>query len=175
MGAVLLTGATGFLGTHVASRLVKETDHDIIALVRAEDREAATRRLSRAWMDWPELVNAIGGRVKVLTGDTIEAHLGTSETEYHNLVHTVTHIIHTAADLRLNAPMDELRKANVEGTANILKLAHDVHRDHGLKRLSHVSTAYVAGGRTGAVPEDSLTDSMASTVNTSFPNMKANI
>ena len=30
--------------------------------------------------------------------------------------------------------------------------------DHGLERFSHISTAYVAGGRTGEVPEDALTD-----------------
>lgn len=158
MSKVLLTGATGFLGTHIASRLIKETDHDIVALVRAADKETAIRRLSRAWVDWQELVNSLDGRVQVLTGNTSEAYLGIDETEYRKLVHSITHIIHTAADLRLNAPIDELRKANVEGTANILKLAQDVHQDHGLKRLSHVSTAYVAGGRTGTVSEDALSD-----------------
>ncbi len=158
MGTVLLTGATGFLGAHIALRLVKETDHSIAALVRAEDKEAALRRLSRAWWDWPELIQTLGGRVKIITGDISEPRLGLGEADYNDLVGTVTHIIHTAADLRLNAPLNELRKTNVDGTANVLQFAHDVHRDHGLTRLSHVSTAYVAGGKTGAVPEDSLTD-----------------
>jgi long-chain acyl-CoA synthetase len=159
VGTVLLTGATGFLGAHIAFRLVKETNHDIAALVRAEDREAALRRLSRAWWDWPELIQALGGgRVKIITGDVSEPHLGLGEANYNDLVGTVTHIIHTAADLRLDAPLNELRKTNVNGTANVLQFAQDVHRDHGLTRLSHVSTAYVAGGKTGAVPENSLTD-----------------
>ena len=158
MGTILLTGATGFLGAHIAFRLVKETNHNIAALVRADDREAAVRRLSRAWWDWPELIQALGGRVKVITGDVSEPHLGLGEADYRELVRVVTHIIHTAADLRLNAPLNELRKTNVNGTANVLQFAHDVHRDHGLTRLSHVSTAYVAGGKTGAVSENSLSD-----------------
>lgn len=155
---MLLTGATGFLGAHIVFRLIKETDHDIIALVRAGDKETAIRRLSRAWWDWPELAHAIGGRVRVIMGNVSEPRLGVSEADYNHLVGTTTHIIHTAADLRLEAPIEELRKANVTGTANVLQLAHEVHRDHGLSRLSHVSTAYVAGGRTGAVAEDSLSD-----------------
>ncbi|HET9290830.1 MAG TPA: hypothetical protein VFQ49_07065 [Actinomycetes bacterium] len=56
-GVILLTGATGFLGTQVA------------------------RRLLRAWWDWPELAHAVdggvaplaadsrGGRVTILAGD----------------------------------------------------------------------------------------------------------
>jgi long-chain acyl-CoA synthetase len=155
---VLLTGATGSLGTQVALSLLRETAHNIVVLVRAKDKEAANHRLSRAWWDWPELVEAIGSRVRVLVGDVSEPKLGLGDPEYGELVYTLTHIIHAAADLRLNAPVGELRRANVEGTANILKLAHAVHGDHGLERLSYVSTAYVAGGRRGAVSENSLTD-----------------
>ncbi len=39
----------------------------------------------------------------------------------------------------------------------MLELAQAAHADHGLARYSHVSTAYVAGGRSGVVPEDALT------------------
>jgi len=155
---VLLTGATGFLGTQIARWLLTNTGVSIVALVRAEDREAAALRLSRAWWDWPDLAQAVGGRVRVVHGDVSEVRLGLDEVEYEELARTVTHVIHAAADVRLNAPIDELRKANVRGTANVLEFARTAHRDHGLARFSHVSTAYVAGGRRGTVPEDSLTD-----------------
>ena len=58
----------------------------------------------------------------------------------------------------MNAPIDELRKTNVQGTEHVLELAQAAQADHGLARFAHVSTAYVAGGRTGPVPEDALTD-----------------
>ena len=76
---------------------------------------------------------------------------------YAGLVRGVTHIIHTAADLRVNAPIAELRRTNLQGTEHVLELAQAAQADHGLGRYSHVSTAYVAGGRRGPVPEDALT------------------
>jgi long-chain acyl-CoA synthetase len=82
--------------------------------------------------------------------------MGLDEATYSRLAGRITHIIHTAADLRVDAPLDELRKTNVQGTANMLELAHLAQRDHGLERYAHVSTAYVAGGRSGAIPEADL-------------------
>ena len=156
-GAILLTGASGFLGAQVARRLLASTDYTVYALIRAEDVESASHRLSRAWWDWPELAGAIGNRVQVLVGDVTQPRLGLGEDGWAGLVAAVTHIIHTAADLRVNAPIAELRKTNVQGTGHVLELAQAAHADHGLARYSHVSSAYVAGGRTGPVPEDALT------------------
>ncbi|HEU4426899.1 MAG TPA: AMP-binding protein, partial [Pilimelia sp.] len=51
----------------------------------------------------------------------------------------------------------ELRRTNVAGVDHVLELAAAAHRDHGLARLTHVSTAYVAGLRPDDVPEDDLT------------------
>jgi long-chain acyl-CoA synthetase len=155
---ILLTGANGFLGTQIALRLIKRTKHDIVALVREQNNEKAIQKLSRAWWDWPELANAIGDRVNVQRGDVSSPNLGLDKEEYNALVQSVDYIIHTAADMRLAGPMDELRKTNVQGTANVLEFAKAVHKDHGLISLSHVSTAYVAGARKGEVPEDSLSD-----------------
>ncbi len=155
---VLLTGATGFLGSHVARLLLQEADATLIVLVRAEDNAAAARRLARAWWDWPDLAAAMGSRIEVLAGDVALPHLGLEDAAYSDLVRRVTHIVHAAADLRLNAPLAELRRANVQGTANVLELARAAHRDHGLARLAHISTAYVAGGRQGEIPEGALSD-----------------
>ncbi len=155
---ILLTGANGFLGTQIALRLIKRTKHDIVALVRGENNIKATQKLSRSWWDWPELAKAIGVRVRVQRGDISSPNLGLDKEEYNTLVKSVNYIVHTAADMRLAGPMDELRKTNVQGTTNILKLAKAAHRDHGLIRLSHVSTVYVAGARKGKVSEDSLSD-----------------
>ncbi|MCU0501572.1 MAG: AMP-binding protein [Anaerolineae bacterium] len=157
-GMVLLTGASGFLGAQVARRLLACTDYTVCALIRAEDPAGAAHRLSRAWWDWPELAGAIGRRVQVLAGDVGQVRLGLSEDDYAGLVAGLTHIVHTAADLRVNAPIAELRKTNLQGTGHVLELAQAAQADHGLARYAHVSTAYVAGGRSGPVPEDALTD-----------------
>ena len=98
-GVVLLTGATGFLGSQVARWIIANTEHSIVALVRAEDEEAAARRLSRAWWDWPELAGSVGGRVQVQAGDVTQVRLRLAEAAYENLVRSITHIVHAAADL----------------------------------------------------------------------------
>jgi long-chain acyl-CoA synthetase len=157
MKAVLLTGATGFLGSQVARQLLQDADCTLLALVRADGVEQARQRLARAWFDWPELARAIGDRVQVVCGDVSLPRLGLDGRSYDALVRQVTHIIHTAADLRLNAPLDELRSTNVRGVTNVLELARAAYRDGILERFAHVSTAYVAGGRPGLVPEDDLT------------------
>ena len=75
-GVVLVTGGTGFLGTQVCLRVLHETDHSIVALVRAKDHEEAARRLGRAWFDWPRLTAEIGRRVRPLASDISEDRLG---------------------------------------------------------------------------------------------------
>ncbi len=76
---------------------------------------------------------------------SLKKNLGLENDEYNYLVDTVTHIIHAAADIRLNASIEDLRKINVNGTENLIKLASDAHKNHGILRFSHLSTAYVAG------------------------------
>ncbi len=155
---LLLTGATGNLGTWIAPRLLAEPELRIAALVRATDPEEANRRLARAWWDRPELVAAIGTRVEPVPGDVTRPDLGLDEESFADLLRRTTRIIHAAADLRLDAPLDELRRTNVAGTANVLEFARAAHRDHGLTRVAHVSTAYVCGRRQGEIGEEELSD-----------------
>jgi len=155
---VLLTGATGFLGAWLARALLRRPNVQLLALVRAPDRTAGERRLSWAWCEWPALEAEIGQRIRVMPGDVREAGLGLAPADRQACVSQVTHILHSAADVRLHASLRALRRTNVQGTEQVLALARDMQRDHGLVRLSHVSTAYVAGRRPGEVAETDLSD-----------------
>jgi len=157
-GTILLTGATGFLGTYVAQWILNNTDLDIIVLVRAKNRKEALCRISRGWWDFPELAGAIEDRIQVIQGNISDSCLGLKDVIYNELVSKLTHIIHMAADVSIDASIDQLRITNVQGTANVLEIARNAHHEHGLTRFSHVSTAYVAGGRRGEIPENTLTD-----------------
>jgi long-chain acyl-CoA synthetase len=157
-GMILLTGATGFLGSQVARLLLKDTDHRLAVLVRGSDEADAKRRLQRIWSDWPETAGAADGRVQVIRGDLSLPRLGIDPVKYSSLIRSLTHIIHAAAELRFDGSVEELRPINVRGTESLLELARAAHADHGLERFAHVSTAYVAGGRTGEVSEEDLLD-----------------
>lgn len=153
---VFLTGATGFLGAQIARWILQTSEASLLVLVRAADDEAARLRLLREWWDWPDARRAVGIRVQVLAGDVCLPRLGLSEDVYARLVRRVTHIVHAAADVRLFAPLETLRLANVTGTRNVLALAQAAHAGHGLGCFAHVSSAYVAGRRSGPVAEDEL-------------------
>ena len=167
---VFLTGATGFLGTQIVDRLTKNENLCLIVLVRGQSFEDAYRHLRRAWWEWTDLMDSINGlkkfkttdshesKIYLLNGDISKEKLGLDNDEYNYLVDNLTHIIHTAADIRLNAPIDDLREINVQGTRNVIKLASDAHDNHGILRFSHISTAYVAGRQEGLISENSLTD-----------------
>jgi long-chain acyl-CoA synthetase len=153
-----ITGATGFLGTQITRQILADSPAQIIALVRAPDQAAAQKRLEREWWDFPALRQEIGARVQVAAGDLSTPCFGMEDHAYQVLIRQTTQIIHAAADIRLFAPLAELREVNVTGTQTVLEFARAVQRDHGLQRLAHISTAYVAGRRLGAVREDDLRD-----------------
>ncbi len=157
MKNVLLTGANGFIATHIARALVADEAVVIFALVRANDVPSAQAKLAREWWDYPELIRALGTRIHAIPGDISQPNFGIDKTEYLNLAAKTTHIIHTAADWRL-LPLEELRKTNVQGTANVIAFAKEANKHHRLERLSHLSTAYVAGAATGTILENQLTD-----------------
>ena len=154
-GVVLLTGGTGFLGTEVAARLLARADLEIVSLVPAITDADAVAASSRAWWYQPDLRSALGTRIRAVAGDVTKPRLGLDPRTDADLCDRVTHIVHSAADLRVEASVEDLRGTNVDGVAHVVEFARSVR---GLTRLVHVSTAYVAGGRTGTVGEDDLTD-----------------
>ena len=155
---IFLTGATGFIGTQIARNLIEDKEATVLALVRAKNENEALRKIEREWWDWPELIEALGSRIEPLYGDISSANMGMNEAEYNRAIERVTHIIHTAADFHVIS-FEKLAKPNIEGTANVLEFAQKINQHHRLERFSHVSTAYVAGGKTGIVSEEELSDS----------------
>ncbi|MBN1798818.1 MAG: SDR family oxidoreductase [Spirochaetales bacterium] len=154
---VFITGATGFIGTYIIKELIRTTDFEVTALVRASNSELAQARLYREWWEHRDLCAALDNkRIHIVCGDITSHNLGLSDNAYKNLSSSVSYIIHAAADIRLTAPLPELYKTNVQGTVHMLELAHAIHKRKRLKRFSYVSTAYVAGSRQGIILEDTL-------------------
>jgi len=145
---ILLTGATGYLGTLVLARLLDDPDGpEILCPVRArDDREAAARvdaTLARLWHE-PGAVRR--ARVRAVAADLL-----------HPLdvprVADITAVLHCAAAVSFDLPLAQARAINVGGTRQVLDLARRAPR---LERVVHVSTAYVGGRHAGPFGEDDL-------------------
>lgn len=159
MSKVLLTGASGFVGTWMAKWFLDNSEQDIIAPIRAGDEEQAIARLHRAWWDWPALREQIGERVDVVVGDITKENLGLTPDALSMVRRDAERVVHCAASVWFGRSAEEMERVNVQGTRNVLGLARSIQLSRGLERFSHVSTAYVAGRRMGDVREGDLSDS----------------
>lgn len=150
-GDIFLTGATGFLGTAVLARLVRDTDRRVVVLVRARDDVVAAERVRSALAPVVGEDAVASGRVIALAGDLEQAGLGLGARRRDALAMSVTHVVHCAASVSFALPLERAREINVDGARRVLELASACR---GLERLTHVSTAYVAGTHRGVFGED---------------------
>jgi len=69
----------------------------------------------------------------------------------------VTHVVHSAGDVRLNQSLEEAQACAVGGLERILTFAADCRRHGQFVKLDAVSTIGVAGRQRGLIPEAPLT------------------
>ncbi len=149
-GALLLTGATGFVGAELLARLVPGSPRTVYALVRAGGDAAAQARIDAVATD---CFGAPDPRVVGVPSDLTAPGLGLAGRWANRLAAEVTTVVHCAASVSFSMPLDESRLINVEGTRRILALAR---RCSGLERVAYVSTAYVGGRHRGVFSERDL-------------------
>jgi len=153
---VLLTGGTGFLGAAIMKRILEEHERSRVALlVRSSAKETARQRvdalLRRELGD--DGAARVRSRVDVVEGDISLCGLGIDADRSDALLDRIDHVIHCAATIRFDLPVEVARRDNTHGTRNILEFARKLRHFH---RLDYVGTAYVAGKRSGVVLEDEL-------------------
>jgi thioester reductase-like protein len=155
-GAILLTGATGFLGMETLARLIDRGEEQIIAIVRADDGAEARQRLDEVLARLYDKPDPAGARVLAVRGDLLEPGLGLSSEDRRRLVDRVDRIIHCAASISFELPLERSRAINVGGVARVIELAREIAAGGALRRVVHVSTAYVSGRHCGSFREQDL-------------------
>jgi thioester reductase-like protein len=157
-GAVLLTGATGFVGMELLARYIERTDRELYVLIRArDDAEAAARlRSTMGTLYGDETAHSGRGRVNAVAADIESDGLGLGAARQASLADRVSDIVHSAASVSFSLPLDESRNVNVGGTRRLLDFAREAQACGGLARFAYVSTAYVAGTHEGEFREDQL-------------------
>lgn len=153
---LLLTGATGFLGMELMARYLRHSDRTVYAVVRADDDAHAQRRLHDTLADVFGDAAPFADRVRGLAGDMTKPALGLDPDVARELAQAVDEIVHAAAAVSFDLDLDQARAINVRGTRAMLELAGLCERHGGLRRVTYVSTAYVAGLHRGRFGEDDL-------------------
>ena len=160
MTAIFLTGATGYIGAHVAANLLAQ-GQSLNLLVRARTPEEAENRLWHALqlhLDFPVFHTHLRERIHIFRGDLTDPSFGLDGGDAGRLVATTSSIIHCAASLNRRSEKSCLN-VNLRGTLETVQLARRIHARHGLRRFSHVSTVAVAGRRQDeVVHEDAAID-----------------
>jgi len=72
------------------------------------------------------------------------------------LAERVSEIVHCAAAVSFELPLEQARVTNVDGTRRVLEFAERCKAQGSLRRMSYISTAYVAGEHSGCFSEDDL-------------------
>lgn len=130
--AILLTGATGWIGSHLLVELLEKTDKDIYCLVRASSiTEAQARIASSAGMGAARLSDQQKSRIHLVCGDLTLPGLGLDDEAWHHLSRHIGAIYHLGADVNLVAEYASHRKSNLLPVMEIARLA----TSHQLKQI----------------------------------------
>ena len=164
---LLITGSTGFLGTALVERLLRSVPEvELVLLVRPGRRSGADQRVRREVLRndaFDGLRASLGPdgfdeltarRVKVLAGDVGKDGLGLDD-DGRAVLATVETVIHSAATVAFDSPLDAAVEVNLLGPSRIAETLRAVGSD---AHLVAVSTCYVAGNRRGRAPELPLTE-----------------
>ncbi len=157
-GAILRTGGTGFLGMDALARLIERggEEDQIAVLIRARDDAGAQQRLREVLARLYDELPAGARRVRAVRGDLLEPGLGLSAEDRRWLVDAVERVVHCAASISFELPLVQAREINVRGVERVLELARAIADGGELRRIVHVSTAYVSGRHAGEFLEQDL-------------------
>jgi thioester reductase-like protein len=142
--SILFTGFPGFIGARLVPRLLEaDPAARVVALVEPRMEERA--------------LDVAGGvdpdRIEIVPGDITHPRLGLDSSTYERLTGETVAVHHLAAVYDLAVPAAVGERVNVVGTAMVLDFCRACP---ALERHNYVSTAYVAGLRTGDVREEEL-------------------
>lgn len=133
---VFVTGATGFIGSHIIKYL-QEEGFPVYALIRKDSVAKFSKTKS----------------LHLIFGDITKKNFGIAKKDLEKLSKNVSYFIHCAALYGTGEPRQKLFEVNVAGTRNALALAGKLSN---LSLMSYVSTVYVSGAMEGILAEDSL-------------------
>lgn len=140
-GVILLTGATGFLGSHILMELLRRKEYDgkkVVCLVRCESADHGEQRLKETLLQYGLHCDQLQ-RIRIIPSDISKERMSLDCDTYSYLSNNVTEIFHCAATVNMMADYETLKTSNVTGTRRILEFALTGCK----KKLNYASTLSV--------------------------------
>ena len=140
---VLLTGSTGFLGSHILKELItSDYFSDIYLLIRGRDLSEAKRRIEKEFKFYYPHIDLV--RTKVVLGDLSVKDMGISQKD-KNMLKGVDTVINCAAKVQHLGKQEEFEMLNTYSVNNIIETLNK--RDLEFIQISTLSIF-------GSVPKD---------------------
>jgi nucleoside-diphosphate-sugar epimerase len=148
-GRILVTGATGFLGSHIAAALLGH-GYRVSILARPAKGVTARERVARL-AAWLGLDGGAAAALEIVEGDILAPDGAAAALDGGGGAGRIDEIVHCASSTAFaERKRAEVEAANIDGLGRVLDLA--VRSGCGF--FHHISTAYAAGKRTGLCAED---------------------
>lgn len=122
---VIITGASGSLGSHLAWHIVQMPDVKTVICMNRQHRDEPYKRQIKAMRDkgirFPE---ALKHKLKVFQTDTSKPMVGLGRDDYETIVNTATHLIHSAWPMSGKRALDGF-EPQFQVMRNLINLASD--------------------------------------------------
>ncbi|CAI7630595.1 unnamed protein product [Penicillium glandicola] len=144
---VLLTGTSGFIGSHVLEVLLRQKGLNQITCLNRELPSS---------MPWSQTFTRVDTMINCehMEADLAKRDLGLPESVYHALLDSVTDILHCQWAVDFNRPLRYF-EPNITGVNNLIRFACDAKHNAQIVFLSSVATVK-NWKRPGLVPEVKL-------------------
>ena len=124
----LLTGVTGFLGSHLLVDLLERSDVDsVICVIRGQNDHDIYNKLKNTIIKYHSetIFNKITttSKINMVIGDITLPHFGMNDTIWTYLLQHVNSIIHNAAEVDWVKSYHQLKTANVDSTMTCIEFA----------------------------------------------------
>ena len=137
---VLITGATGFLGSKLLLELLENTDFCCYCLIRAESKQKGFKRLADTFTKYQDKsYDCYKKRIKIVCGDVGTENLGIQKNEYAILAEKIDAVYHCAAQVNMISTYEQLKNVNLEGSKRIVRFCCEMKQ----KPLHYASTLSV--------------------------------
>jgi len=146
---ILLTGGTGFLGSHIAVKLI-QAGYRVYLLARGDRGLSAGERVARL-LDWHGVGAKPRQNLRVVEGTIERPDLGLEAGRREVLLGNIDEIIHAASNTSFaERKRPAVEAANIGGLRNMLDFAVQSRCFF----FHYLSTAYAAGRKIGLCRED---------------------